>query len=156
LPSSAHSRSPPASARPLHPAPAPGAPAAAPAGETADQFVARVNEEFRAISAELNAAQWLSNTYINGDSEMLAAKANERWLTQLNAWIAQAKRFEGQQLSPDTARAIKLLKLIDRDAGAEGPGQTGRTHRHRNQDGRHVRRRQVLPRPARRTASAAT
>jgi len=97
---------------PTPPSPAPGAPAAAPAGETADQFVARVNEEFRAISAELNAAQWLSNTYINGDSEMLAAKANERWLTQLNAWIAQAKRFEGQQLSPDTARAIKLIKLM--------------------------------------------
>jgi peptidyl-dipeptidase A len=70
---------------PTPPSPAPGAPAAAPAGETADQFVARVNEEFRAISAELNAAQWLSNTYINGDSEMLAAKANERYLTQLNA-----------------------------------------------------------------------
>ncbi|HOU66596.1 MAG TPA: peptidase M2 family protein, partial [Thermomonas sp.] len=52
---------------PTPPSPAPGAPAAAPAGETADQFVARVNEEFRAISAELNAAQWLSNTYINGD-----------------------------------------------------------------------------------------
>ncbi len=97
---------------PTPPSAAPGAPAAAPAGETADEFVARVNIEFRAISAELNSAQWLSNTYINGDSEMLAAKANERWLTQLNAWIAQARRFEGQQLSPETARAIKLIKLM--------------------------------------------
>ena len=97
---------------PAPPSAAPGAPAAAPAGETADEFVARVNLEFRTISAELNSAQWLSNTYINGDSEMLAAKANERWLTQLNAWIAQARRFEGQQLSPETARAIKLIKLM--------------------------------------------
>ena len=94
------------------PSTAPGTPVAAPAGETADQFVARVNEEFRKISAELNSAQWLSSTYINSDSEMLAAKANERWLTQLNAWIGQAKRFEGQQLSPETARAIKLIKLM--------------------------------------------
>ena len=91
---------------------APGTPAAAPAGETADQFVARVNAEFRSISTELNAAQWLSSTYINGDSELLAAKANERWLTQLNGWIEQAKRFEGQQLTPETARAIKLIKLM--------------------------------------------
>ena len=94
------------------PAPADGAGfAAAPAGETADQFVARVNEEYRKIATELNSAQWLSNTYINSDSEMLAAKANERWLTQLNVWIEQAKRFDGQQLSPETSRAIKLIKL---------------------------------------------
>ncbi len=87
------------------------APAAAPAGETADQFVARVNAEVRKLSAELNAAQWLSSTYINGDSELVAAKANERWLAQLNTWIEQSKRYEGQALKPETARALKLLKL---------------------------------------------
>ncbi|MEG3049863.1 MAG: M2 family metallopeptidase [Thermomonas sp.] len=106
------------------PAPAaPGAPAAAPAGETADQFVARVNDEFRKISAELNSAQWLSSTYINSDSEMLAAKANERWLTQLNAWIEQARRYEGQQLSPENARAIKLIKLMTAMPAPKDPAQ---------------------------------
>mgnify|MGYP001764820865 FL=1 len=95
-------------------APAPSATGAPPppAGETADQFVARVNKEFRSLSAELNSAQWLSSTYINSDSETIAAKTNERWLTQLNGWIEQSRRFDGQQLSPDTARAIKLLKLM--------------------------------------------
>ena len=83
-----------------------------PAGETADQFIARVNDEFRKSYSELTSAQWLSNTYINSDSETLAAKANERWLTQLNGWIEQSKRFDGQQMSPETARAIKLLKLM--------------------------------------------
>jgi peptidyl-dipeptidase A len=90
------------------------APAAktAPANETADQFIARVNEEFRASFTELSAAQWISSTYITDDSEMLAAKANERWLTQLNGWIEQARRFEGQPMSPATARSIALLKLM--------------------------------------------
>ena len=59
---------------------APAAAATAPSGETADQFVARVNEEVRKLSTELASSQWLSNTYINSDSEMIAAKANERWL----------------------------------------------------------------------------
>jgi len=86
--------------------------ATAPAGETADQFIARVNEEYRKSFTELTSAQWLSNTYINSDSEMLAAKANERWLTQLNGWIEQSRRFDGKEMSPDTARAIKLLKLM--------------------------------------------
>ncbi|GAB3374798.1 M2 family metallopeptidase [Lysobacter rhizosphaerae] len=83
----------------------------APEGETADQFVARVNDEMRKIYPELNAAQWVSSTYINGDTEALTAKANERFLTQLNKWIDESRKFEGQKMSPQSARAIKLLKL---------------------------------------------
>ena len=84
---------------------------AAPKGETADQFIARVNDEFKKMYPEMTAAQWLSSTYINDDSQLLAAKGNERYLTQLNSWIEQAKKLEGQQMSPETARAIQLLKL---------------------------------------------
>ncbi|CAA9353119.1 MAG: Dipeptidyl carboxypeptidase [uncultured Lysobacter sp.] len=85
--------------------------AAAPEGETADEFIARVNEEYRKLYPELTAAQWLSSTYISDDSQLLSAKANERYLGQLNRWIDQARRFEGQQMSPETARAIRMLKL---------------------------------------------
>ncbi len=92
-------------------APASAANATAPAGETADQFIARVNDEMRAMYPEMTAAQWLSATYINNDSELLSAKSNERYLTQLNSWIDQARGFEGQPMSPDTARSISLLKL---------------------------------------------
>ena len=82
-----------------------------PESETADQFIARVNEEIRKSYPEISSAQWLSSTYINDDSQRLAAKANERYLTQLNGWIEQAKKFEGQKMTPATARAIQLLKL---------------------------------------------
>lgn len=93
------------------PAETPAAAQVQPEGETADQFVARVNDEYRKMYPELSAAQWLSNTYINDDSQLLASKSNERWLGQLNGWIEQAKRFEGRQMSPDSARTIQLLKL---------------------------------------------
>src|SRR5690606_19967204 len=56
--------------------------------------------------------QWLSSTYINSDSELVAAKPNERWLTRLNGWIEQARRFAGKPMSEDTARAMTLLKLM--------------------------------------------
>src|SRR5690606_24733387 len=79
--------------------------------ETADAFVARVNAELKAMYPEMTAAQWLSSTYINDDSQLLAAKSSEKFLTALNAWIEQSKKFEGQQMSPETARAITLLKL---------------------------------------------
>ena len=70
----------------------------APANETPDQFIARVNQEYRDSYTELSAAQWISSTYITDDSEFIAAKANERWLTQLNGWIGQARRLEGQPM----------------------------------------------------------
>jgi peptidyl-dipeptidase A len=89
----------------------PATTAAAPENETADQFIARVNRELKEMYPQLTAAQWLSSTYINDDSQLLAAKANERYLTQLNSWIEQAKRFEGQEMTPQTARSIQLLKL---------------------------------------------
>ena len=80
--------------------------------ETADQFVARISADLKAAYPEITSAQWLSSTYINEDSQRVAAKANERALAQLNAWIEEAKQFEGQPMSEDSARAIALLKLM--------------------------------------------
>ena len=91
-------------------APAP-ATVAAPA-ESADAFIARVNAEYKAAYPEISSAQWLSATYINDDSQRIAAKANERALTQLNAWIAQSRRYDGQPMSADTARSLLLLRLM--------------------------------------------
>ncbi len=84
---------------------------AAPADADADAFVARVNAEYKAMYPDLTAAQWLSSTYINDDSQTVAAKANERFLAQLNRWIAQSKAYEGKPMSKDSERAILLMKL---------------------------------------------
>ena len=89
----------------------PGATAVDRGEETADQFIARVNAEYKAMYPEMTAAQWLSSTYINDDTQLLAAKSNEKFLTTLNGWIEQSRRFEGKEMSPETARAIMLLKL---------------------------------------------
>ncbi|MEE7547436.1 M2 family metallopeptidase, partial [Xanthomonas sp. Kuri4-1] len=71
-----------------------------------------MNAEYKAAYPEITAAQWLSSTYINGDSQLVAAKANERALGRLNQWIEQARRYEGKPMSADTARALALLKLM--------------------------------------------
>jgi peptidyl-dipeptidase A len=105
---SACTRTPSPAANGGSPAPQAKAP---PDGETADRFVARVNAEFKAMYPELSAAQWLSSTYINDDSQLLASKANERFLTRLKEWIDQSRKFEGQPMSAESARAMLLLKL---------------------------------------------
>lgn len=79
--------------------------------ETADEFVARLNREFADYGLELNAAGWTQATYINGDTELLNARANERFLAAFSKAVAEAKRFEGQPMSPASRRTIDLLKL---------------------------------------------
>ncbi len=103
---------------------APAAGTAAPT-ETADQFIARVNAEYKALYPEMTSAQWLSSTYINDDSERVAAKANERWLTILNGWIAQAGTYDGQPMSEDTKRQIHLLKLMTAMPAPRDPAKLG-------------------------------
>ena len=93
------------------PTPKPATTKTAPS-ESADQFVARISAEYKAAYPEMTAAQWLSSTYINGDSQLLAAKANERALSQLDRWIDQSKQYAGTPMSADSARALQLLKLM--------------------------------------------
>ncbi len=95
------------------PATAPAAaPSQAPTPADADAFVQRANDEKRADYRENSAAHWLAATYINDDSQLLAANANERQLAWLNRINEAAKPFISLTgLSDSTARALNLLRL---------------------------------------------
>jgi peptidyl-dipeptidase A len=81
------------------------------ASESAVQFVARVNRELAVLAAEAQAAAFTEDTYITPDTELLAARASERYLAYLTRAVAEARRFDGEKLSPDTARALLKLRL---------------------------------------------
>jgi peptidyl-dipeptidase A len=85
--------------------------AAAPPKESGDQFVERMNRELDELGHEAAAAGWAYATYIIPDTEFLNAKATERTLEYYSNAIEAAKAYDGQQLSPPTARALLLLKL---------------------------------------------
>src|SRR5690606_33641271 len=79
------------------------------ASESADAFVERLNRTLEEMTPEITSAQWLASTYINTDSQRVAAAANERWLAARNAFIEQARQFDPEAQSPATARALHLL-----------------------------------------------
>jgi peptidyl-dipeptidase A len=79
--------------------------------ETADEFVARTNRELAELALEVNAAGWTQATYINVDTQLINAKATERFLEYLGKAVGEAKKFEGQPMSPVSKRALKLLKF---------------------------------------------
>ena len=85
---------------------------AKPAGpaETADAFIARANQTQVDMTPEMTSSAWLASTYINADSQRVAAAANERMLTKSNEFIEQAKLYDESKESPATARALHLIK----------------------------------------------
>src|SRR5579862_3017320 len=98
---------------------------AAPA-ESADQFVARVNKELEALALEQGAAGWVQQTYITHDTELLESRAQDRYLAYLTQALKEAKRFEGQQLSPATERALMKLRLNSPAPAPDDPAKRAR------------------------------
>ncbi|MEY2855104.1 MAG: hypothetical protein RL030_2236 [Pseudomonadota bacterium] len=87
---------------------APKEPAATAAGAAA--FVEQVNKDLTAMGIESGAAEWIAATYITADTQLLSARAQERSLALYSKAVADARRFDGVQLDPSTARALNLLR----------------------------------------------
>jgi len=79
--------------------------------ETADEFVARVNRETWENDKEQGAADFTQKTYITTDTEFLTARATDRQLAYISKAAEESKRYDGRKLSPETARAIQLLRV---------------------------------------------
>lgn len=87
--------------------------AAAPAPTVADAkaFMDRAEAELLKTYTLQQRAQWIQETYITDDSELLAANWNDRVIARVTELIAQGKRFESLNLPPDLKRKFLLLKL---------------------------------------------
>jgi len=84
----------------------------APDAAGAHRFVETLNADYKARYVEPNAAEWVAETYITDDTQMLTARANERWLKWLAEAIEQARAFDGVRgVAAADRRALDLLKL---------------------------------------------
>jgi peptidyl-dipeptidase A len=101
-------------------------PAAGAASETADEFVARVNRELTVLAQEAQAAGFTQDTFITPDTELLNARATERYLAYLSRAVAEAQRYDGQPLEPATARALLKLRLNVAAPAPEDPEKRAR------------------------------
>lgn len=79
--------------------------------ETADAFVARINAESRELWLEGAAAGWVYSTYINDDTGLLLQRVNERNAAWHSRAVRASLRYDGQDMSSETQRAIDLLRL---------------------------------------------
>ena len=82
-----------------------------PAVADAQAFMERAEAEVLKLGTDANRAEWVLETYIDDDTEKLAAQANERIIARTTELVLQARRFENLSLPPDLSRKFLLLKL---------------------------------------------
>jgi peptidyl-dipeptidase A len=87
------------------------APDAAASAQDAQAFVDKVEATYRTAFEEAGRIQWVNATYINYDTDWLAAKSAAE-LTKLSVDFAnEAAKFDGADLSPELRRKLDFMKL---------------------------------------------
>jgi peptidyl-dipeptidase A len=89
-------------------APARGKP---PTAAEAKAFVDEAEAKLLSLAVDASRNAWVQSTYITHDTEILAAKSNERLIAAGVEYAKKAPRFDGVKLSDETARKLNLLKL---------------------------------------------
>jgi len=79
--------------------------------QSADEFIAQVNEDLIPITRELAAAEWTQATNITPDTQILSARSNARYQEFLSTTIEKSKAYANAGASPETRRALRLLTL---------------------------------------------
>ena len=79
--------------------------------ETADEFIDRVNAEYKEQWREKDAAEWVYTTYITIDSAHTFSLANERFAAWRSRMVKESLAYADQEVSAETRRALDFLKL---------------------------------------------
>ncbi len=82
-----------------------------PSIEDARRFLDQVEARLWELTTEESHAAWVQATYISYDTEILAAKAQQRRIQATVEFAKQTRKFDGLKLPDDLARKMKLLRL---------------------------------------------
>ena len=84
---------------------------AEPTVQEARKFMDQVETKLLELNTMSGRADWVRSTFITGDTELLAADANERAISATVEFAKQATRFDKLALPAELERKMKLLKL---------------------------------------------
>jgi peptidyl-dipeptidase A len=85
--------------------------ASSPTVADAKAFMDRAEAELLKLTTFQERAQWVQETYITDDTELLSASEDERVIARTTELIGESKRFDSLKLPPDLKRKFLLLKL---------------------------------------------
>ena len=102
-------------------------PPAAPAGPTAEEaarFVQDAETRLAKLSEDQQRASWVQSTYITEDTQIIAARENERLIGAGVELAKGAARFDSLELPYDLRRKLNLIKLGLVSPGPSDPALT--------------------------------
>ncbi len=107
------------------PVPATPATPATPTAEDAQKFVADAEARLAALNIDANRAQWIASNFITVDSQAIAARENERFISAGVELAKEAARFDSVPNLPyDARRKLDLIKLKLTSPGPADPQKT--------------------------------
>ena len=86
-----------------------GQKAAAPKEDPA-AFVTRLNKDMQRYGDELQAAGWVQDTYINQDTQLIRARANERFLEYFSKVVKDSRQYDKVPMDEASSRTLMLLR----------------------------------------------
>ncbi|MES1258706.1 MAG: M2 family metallopeptidase, partial [Acidobacteriota bacterium] len=85
--------------------------AAAPTVAEARAFMDKAEAELLKLAIMQNRAEWVNQTFITDDTDLIAAAADDRVIARTTELVKEGRRFEGLALPADLKRKFLLLKL---------------------------------------------
>ena len=98
--------------------------APAPTVEEARRFMDQAEARLLKLNVDSSRADWVRSTYITGDTEILAAQADEILIQATVELVHQAQRFSHLKLPPELARKFALLRNSLTLAAPTDPAQS--------------------------------
>jgi peptidyl-dipeptidase A len=79
--------------------------------EEAAAFMAEVEREVKRLWIKRERANWVQANFVTGDTQKIAAEAEQETMQYMARAIQRARRFAGLELEPTLARKLALLKI---------------------------------------------
>ena len=98
--------------------------ATAPTAEEAARFVQEAEARLARLSEDQQRAAWVQSTYITHDTQIIAARENERLISAGVELAKEAARFDNLELPYDVRRKLNLIKLTLVTPGPSDPALT--------------------------------
>ena len=96
---------------------------AAPAAQPPGDFLAEVNDAMLRLGNASQQASWVQSTYITPDTEAMAARAYEAYVSAVTGYAKRAATIDSGSATPEEARQLTVLKSTLTLAAPADPGE---------------------------------
>src|SRR5678815_3606564 len=79
--------------------------------DEAEKFLADAEKRLLDLNIKSGRADWVKSTFVTDDTELMAAEANDNLIAATTELAEQSRKYENADLSPESKRKLKLLKL---------------------------------------------